>query len=637
MATQVRNCLIDGLDRHRAGDRAAAADRYLAALEIHRPAADAWHLLGVAALEIGLERAVRPLLLASALVPSSGIYLTNLAHGLFRARQAGRALPVAMRARRLAPDHLEARMAEGMAAMALGKAIQASAAFRAVLDGQPDNLAARTNLSVALQALGKVSAALEHAQRSLKGQPDQAAALSAAAACLILLGRSTEAVALQAAAERTSPEAPAVGSNMLFTLAYDETQTSASVAAATKDWAGRHAAGIPASAPVAKNRPGPLRVGYLSQDFRDHPVGRNTLPVIAAHDPKAVSAFVYSLRPQDDIWSAMALKVGGAGRYRDCSGMTDAQVAGCIAADDLDILVTLAGHTAYGLPLVAAHRPAPLQVWWHDLQPSGMSAVDYRISDPVLTGDGIAAEAGDEAPVLLPTFYCHEVPEEEGAVAPLPMLRTGYPVFGSLNNPAKLSEGCLSLWRQVMEAVPDAHLMVKYKRYFQDPGIIDRIKTALGPASERLIVLAADDDRTRHLDVWNRIDVALDPFPFNGSTTSFEALWMGVPVVTLRGDRFVSRVGASLLTELGQPDWIAETPGDYVAVARHLLADPSRLSEIRVGLRDRIRRSALMDPIRHARWMEAAYRIMAARARAGQAPTAITAEMLRETAHADDR
>jgi len=629
---KVRALLTDGLGRHRTGDRSGGAARYLEAATLAPAVSDSWHLLGVAALELGLEAAARPLSLATALTPASGVFLTTLAHAQFRARRPDRALPLAMRARKLAPDHVEARMAEGMAAMALGRAVQASAAFRAVLDAQPANIAARTNLAVALQALGKVSAALEQAQVSLSRAPDQPAALAAAATGYILLGRPQEAISLFETARQTSPDAVAIGSNILFTLAYDETQTAATVAEAARAWGRRHAPASVPAAPIPADHGGPLRVGYLSQDFRDHPVGRNTLPVIAAHDPAKVAPHLYALKVQDDAWSQAAWS---AGVFRDCSGLDDDRLDALIRADSLDVLVVIAGHTAHGRPLAAARRPAPVQVWWHDLQPSGLASVDYRIGDAVLTGVGADREAGDEAAVLLPCFYCHEVPREPVDPVPPPCLRAGYPVFGSLNNPAKLSDGCLALWRDILEAVPTAHLMVKYKRYFQDPGIQARVREALGPAGSRLVVLAADDDRERHLDVWNRIDIALDPFPFNGSTTSFEALWMGVPVVSLRGDRFVSRVGASLLTALGREDWIAETPGDYVRIVRDLLGDPDGLARIRRDLRQDLVASDLMAPRRHAGWLEAAYAVMVGRARRGAVATDIPAAELTGASDAD--
>lgn len=611
----VSQTLNQAVADHRAGNRAAAVKGYLAVTKVFPGAPDGWHLIGVACLELNQARAERVLNLAVALMPEAGVFWASLGHAQLRARQPARALAAANLSLWLSPDHLEGRVVEGLAAMQVNDPIRASTAFRRLLDANPDNLSARTNLAAVLQAMGNPSAALDHAERVLQVAPDNGVALAALGASLAMLGRADEAVALYQRAERLSTDQSAqIGSNTLFVLAYSPRETASSIASAAQMWGRRYGlGGVPAQPRDLGRRP--IRVGYLSQDLRAHPVGQNTLPVITAHDEAKVTPYFYSLKDAED---PVARAVKTLPTYRGCSAMDDASIVDAIKADGIDILVTLAGHTAGGRPRIASFAPAPLQVWWHDLQPSGLEQVAYRFSDPVLTGIGSAREVSHEAPILLPTFYCHDIPENEVEAEFRKINTPGHVVFGSLNNPAKLSDETLACWAQILERLPDAKLLVKYKRTFTDKSVRARLEKALGPMASQLQVLGGEDDRARHLAVWNRVDVALDPFPFNGSTTSFEALWMGVPFVSLRGDRFISRVGASLLTALDLTELIAETPEAYVRNAVDLALDLARLRLLKESLRGRLRASSLMQPDLHARWMERAYRIMMDRALAGE-------------------
>jgi len=283
-----------------------------------------------------------------------------------------------------------------------------------------------------------------------------------------------------------------------------------------------------------------------------------------------------------------------------------------VRADRIDILVLLAGHTGANRPQICALRPAPIQVNMFGLATMGMTAVDYWLSDAIVHPPD-STERSTEALMRLPSWYLHQPPTDAPDVGPPPSARAGFVTFGSCNNPAKLTAEVIRTWVAVMTAVPGSKLLLKYLGFFGDEAMRDRFKTMFarhGIDAERLIFVGEEAPRASHLGVLNRVDVALDPFPFNGCTTTFEALWMGVPAITIAGRRFIGRIGTSFLTLVGLPDLIAADTGDYVAKAAALAADSARLALLRSGLRARIAASPLCDAPVHARAVEAAYRRM---------------------------
>ena len=296
-----------------------------------------------------------------------------------------------------------------------------------------------------------------------------------------------------------------------------------------------------------------LRVGYVSADFRQHPVASFLEPLLTAHDRERVEIFCYAeVRKPDDVthrFQAMA------DHWRFTVGMPDEAVAAQVMADGIDILVDLAGHTGGNRLRVFAHRPAPVQVTWLGYPHStGLTTIDYRIVDAITdpTGD-VVRSAGEKLVRLADTFICYSSPANAPSPRSPPSIESGIVTFGSFNNPTKYSSATVDAWANLLTRVPAARLLLKglpftdattrssYLNRFSERGI----------EPERITLLGRTPERTRHLEHYHQIDIALDPFPYNGTTTTCEALWMGVPVVALRGDRHSGRVGASLLTSVG--------------------------------------------------------------------------------------
>jgi predicted O-linked N-acetylglucosamine transferase (SPINDLY family) len=362
---------------------------------------------------------------------------------------------------------------------------------------------------------------------------------------------------------------------------------------------------FPAPAPTRtpKQR---LTLAYLSSDFRDHPVGRSLEPVIAAHDRSRFRLGLYVQHHHPDETTRRF--VSSADYARDVSQLDDEAAARLMRDDGVDILVVLAGRYDRNRPGVAAHRAAPVQVSLHDPATSGIEAMDYLIADPVLAPRG-GGERFVERVVRLPRFV---VQAPLSAVPPTRVSGPG-PVFGCCNAPAKLSHETLALWARLLARLPESRLVLKSKNLFASRVLSERVRAffaAQGIGAEQLELRAAVEPLDRHLANYADVDIALDPFPFNGSTASFEALWMGVPVVTRRGTRMAGRWTTSMLEAIDLADLVAAGEDAYVAIAAGLAADRARLQALRGSLRPRLQASPLMDGRRRARQLERLYRAM---------------------------
>jgi len=295
--------------------------------------------------------------------------------------------------------------------------------------------------------------------------------------------------------------------------------------------------------------------------------------------------------------------------------------------DGLDILVVLAGRFDDNRPLLALHHAAPVQVSMHDPATSGLAEMDYLIADRNLVPRG-AAEKFTERVVCLPTFFLHPSLADADPPGEPPCVRGGQITFGSFNNPAKINLEVVALWVRVLREVPESRLILKYMGAFAAAGLRARYLELFrrhGITEERVIISRdGPEGRLSHLARYAQVDIALDTHPFSGSTTTFEALWMGVPVVTLEGDRMVSRWSAAMLRKVGLSHLVADNESGYVAIARGLAADPAGLARLRAELRDRVARSPLCDERARVRQLERVYRFLhkAGTAREGGSPVA---------------
>ncbi len=353
-----------------------------------------------------------------------------------------------------------------------------------------------------------------------------------------------------------------------------------------------------------------IRVAYITSDFRSHPVARNMLPILANHDHLQFEIHAYADIEKVDEITVECQKLVDV--WHDTHGLSDQEIARIIAQDGIQIAVILAGKFDNNRPQLCLYGAAPVHVSFHDASTSGLDKMDYMITDITMSPRD-TPEWYSERLVRLPTFYLHPPIAGVSEVSPLPMRKNGFISFGSCNNPAKLSPEIFKLWSAVLLAVPRSRLVLKFFARFKEPDVCDYCLQGFakyGVDASRLQFFSEDDAVGDHLSIYEHIDIALDPFPFNGSTTTFESLWMGVPVVTLAGDTMVSRWGASMLRRIGHSELIAHSEEEYVRIASNLAENIDIIEKLRVSLREEVRFSPLCDARRRTRHIERTYHYM---------------------------
>ena len=510
------------------------------------------------------------------------------------------------------PNNPESHYNLGLVFATLGRVAEAEASYRRGLALKPNSVDGHNNLGVLLESVGRYEEAEASYRQAIAIAPRVPHLHNNLGVLFKESGRLAEALAAHRHAVALDPRLPAGRSNLLYTLNYDETVSPEAIHAEHVAW-GKDAMRIPIAGNRFANAPDParrLRIGYVSGDFRHHSVAFFFGPLLDAHDRGAVEVFLYANDARADAVTAR-LKAR-ADHWVQIDQLSDEFAAARIREDQIDVLVDLSGHTSQNRMALFARKPAPIAVSWLGYpNTTGLPAIDHRFTDAVADPPGAADRLHTERLVrLAPAFLCYRAPEDAGPVTPLPALAAGHVTFGSFNNVAKLSPATIALWARLLREVPDARLLLKASQ-FKDRGTRDRIAAAFaaaGIAAERLTVLPPQTATVDHLAAYGRVDVALDPLPYNGTATTCEALWMGVPVVTLRGDRHAARVGASILTAVGLENLIAQTPDEYVATAAKLARERDALAALRVNLRERLRASPLCDGAGFARAVEGAYR-----------------------------
>jgi protein O-GlcNAc transferase len=512
-------------------------------------------------------------------------------------------------AARVRPDQALAYNNLGNALLELGQSEAAEATLRQALRLAPNYAEAAYNLGIALWKRGRPEDAAASYRQALRLKPDYAEAHLNLGNCLRDQGQLDDAIAAYRAAIALKPDAANFYSSLILTLSYHPGYDLRAVREEARCWNRRHAEPLEKEIRPHPNRPEPerrLRVGYLSPDFRDHLDACLTVPLLANHDHRQFEIFAYAKVAQTDIPSATLR--GKVDVCRSIEGLSDPRVADLVRSDQIDILVDLKMHTADNRLLVFARKPAPVQVAWLGYPgTTGLSTIDYRLTDPYLDPPGLFDDFYSEESHRLPdTFWCYDPMTDHPPVNALPALETGAITFGCLNNFCKINDGCLSLWTGVLRAVPGSRLLL-----LAPPGSArDRVLARLGRdgiVGER-VLFAEKRPRPEYLKLFHQVDLCLDPLPYNGHTTSLDAFWMGVPTLTLLGTTVVGRAGWSQLCNLDLKDLAAETPEQYVAIVARLAGDLPRLQELRGTLRRRMERSPLMDGPRFARNVELAYR-----------------------------
>ncbi|MGA2231992.1 MAG: tetratricopeptide repeat protein, partial [Tepidisphaeraceae bacterium] len=589
-------------------DEAIASFR--AALEQRRDFAPLYNNLGTAlSAARQLDEAEAILRKALELKPDFAQAWYNLGNALRAKNEFAKAVEAYLRAVALKPDMVEAHINLGHVLHATGSFKEAAAAYLAAMTVRPDCADAYTNAGATLQKMGKVDEAISLLRRAIQLKPDFHIAYCNLGNLLKDSGNLDEALACYRRAIELRRGDAITHSNLAYAVHFHPDYDGPAILRENLRWNVIHAHPLAKEIRPHENDRSPqrrLRVGYVSPDFRDHCQALFTIPLLSRHDHAQLEVFCYANIARPD---AVTERIKGyADVWRPTTGLNDQQVAEVVRADEIDILVDLTMHMSYGRPLLFARKPAPVQVVWLAYPgTTGMSAMDYRLTDPHL--DPLEDPPGDrdcwysEESVRLPdSFWCYDPLTSEPAVNELPALLNGRVTFGCLNNFCKVSDRTLALWGRVMAAVGNSRMVMLCPPGGHRSRVLDKMGEG-GIASER-IEFVEFQSRKRYLEVYHRIDLGLDTFPYNGHTTSLDSYWMGVPVVSAIGVTAVGRAGWSQLSNLNLRELAGETGEDFVRIAVELAKDLPRLGELRRTMRERIERSPLMDAGRFARGME---------------------------------
>jgi protein O-GlcNAc transferase len=471
------------------------------------------------------------------------------------------------------------------------------------------------NLAQAIHDNGNLEEAITYYQKALQIDPSIANAYYSLGKALKEIGALEDAVACYRKALQIDPNHVYAYNNILLLMNYSSHYDAQTIFSEHLRFARQITEPLcPRFFRYANDRSPSrrLRIGYVSPDFRRHSVNYFIMPVLASHRHERYELFCYSdvLIP-DHVTERLQ---GHADHWRTIADMQDHEVAELVLQDGIDILVDLAGHTGNNRMLLFARKPAPVQVSWLGYpNTTGLSTIDYRIVDPYTDPQGLTDPFYTEKLLRLPeSFLCYLPDENSPDVGPLPAIASGHITFGSFNIFTKVTEEVLALWSDVLKKIPHAHIVLKTKS-FADKQIRERVMKTFeqnGIHSERVELLGHEEHFLKHLSLYNRIDIGLDTFPYNGTTTTCEAMWMGLPVITLAGNKHASRVGVSLLSNVGLTDLIAKTRDEYVDIAVNLAADTRRLQKLRENLRIMMGNSPLTDTKRFTENVENSYRYM---------------------------
>lgn len=625
-----------------AGELDAARDLLERALQLDPYNAPALNMLGgITAADGDIDAAMKLVRRAIAVQPSNGKFHLSLGRLLGSQKHFDEAVASYRAATRLEPNlrewrlELEALLVEagqmdeaasaysssglpdarayfdlGDALLASGRPKEAEKVFMQSTILAPESGGVYMYLAIARQSQGRPGDAEAPARRATEVAPDMPQGWFVLGTVLAKQTKHVEAVAHYRRAISLLPDYQAAWDCLLFSMHYCDEFSPREVFEAHLTW-GKLFPEVP-PLPVWPGHLAPghrLRVGYLSADYFQHPVAHFLEPLLKAHNRARFEVFCYHVGASEDAMTARLKSYPE--NWRRLQGISDDDLEKVLRHDQIDVLVELSGHTeGHRLPLLA-RRVAPIQVTYLGYpNTTGLGTIDYRITDARADPPGESDALHVETLVRLPeTFLCYSPPTGGPDIRTPPSRRDGHITFGSFNNFVKVSATTVALWARILAAVPGSKILIK-ARWLQDPSLrallAARFQEA-GIEDSRLRIIGPNPGHHAHMQVYDQVDIALDTFPYHGTTTTLEALWMNVPVITLAGHQHASRVGVSILSSLGLSELIARTQEDYIAIATDLAGDPHRLDTYARSLRARLQASPLTDGPRFTRHLEKAY------------------------------
>jgi protein O-GlcNAc transferase len=610
--TTISEVLAIALQHHKSGQLEPAEQIYRQILQVEPNHADVIHLLGLVAYQVGKhEIAAESIERAIQLNGTEPAFHCNLGEVYRAMHRISEAIACYCRALELKPDYAEAYNNLGNALNDQRKLQDAVACYHRCLELKPDYAEAYNNLGNALKDQRKLQDAVACYHRSLELKPDYAEAYNNLGNALRDQGNVDEAVACYRQTLHLNSTLTATHSNLLYTLHYRTGVTLAVLAEAHTEYDRQHAQPIHDATITYKNVRDPnrrLRLGFVSPDLGSHPVGYFLVRFLENLSKEQYDTTCYSSRVIKD---GMTDRLQAAAtQWRDVIGMSDERLAEQIRVDCIDILVDLSGHTADNRLLVFARKAVPIQITWIGYEgTTGLSTMDYLVADRYVVPQESKQFYREQVLQMPDGYLCYDPPTVGPPVGPLPALQNRYVTFGSFNDLAKITPEVVAVWADILRQIPTAHLLLK-SRGLEDQGVKERYRDLFagqGVEAQRLEFLPASV-YAEYLATYQQVDVALDPFPFSGSATTCEALWMGVPVITCPGETFASRHSLSHLSNVGLTETIAHDLDEYVELAVALAGNLPRLAAIRARLREQMAAAPLCDGPRFAKNLTALLR-----------------------------
>ncbi|MDO8264226.1 MAG: tetratricopeptide repeat protein [Gallionella sp.] len=597
-----------GLALQELGQLEVAMACYRRALEIKPDLAEAHSNLGSALQKLGeFENALASYRRAVNFKPDFAEAHSNLGFALQNIGQFEGAIASYRRALEIKPDYAEAHSNLGGALETLGQIDRAVECYRKALEIKPDLAEAHLNLGCALQGIRQYEGAVASFRQALEFKPDFAEAHSNLGAILRDLGQLDGAEACYRRALEIKPDLHQARSDLLFVLHYTASHTPSYSLGQAREFgrivAGK--AGARFSTWRCTDQPERLRVGLVSGDLRIHSVGHFLEGMLSHINPDRIELIAYPTHYKEDELTARIRPYFSA--WKPLFGKNDEAAAHLIHADGVHVLLDISGHTGHNRLPMFAWKPATVQVTWLGLPATtGVAEMDYVLGDPYAIPTEFESHFSEAVWRMPESCLCLAVPASPVKVAPLPALSAGYVTFGSFNYLTKMTDEVVAVWARVLKSVPNSRLLLKTKQ-LSDQVVCEKTRqrfVSCGIAPDRLLLGGTLASRDDHLAEYNKVDIALDTFPYPGVTTSVEALWMGIPVLSLQGDRFLSRTAGSISHNAGLPDWIAADEDDYVAKAVAFASNLKHLAALRAGLRQQVTASPLFDAPRFARNFE---------------------------------
>lgn len=554
------------------------------------------------------ERSVPILRQGLELAQDNPALLLHLGHALARLQDRPAAIQAYESLLTLKPDHSEALLALGNLYAETLQYSLALAHYEKLLTLEPDNPHARLALGDLYFRSMQYHRAKACYLQTCSRYPEFVPALNRLGMILQFFNSTEAGLAYFKTAMELAPEDVGGYSGYLMSSLYLAGDSSA-----TGEVAQRFGAMLSkmAEAPPpfdrARDMPATLRIGFVSPDLRGHPVGYFLESLLSHMDKHRFTLIAYpTVHKHDELTERLK---GLFSHWHPIGSLSDEQACQRIRQDGVHILFDLSGHTDHHRLTLFARRPAAIQVTWLGYSATtGVEQMDYILGDPQVTPQTEAAQYTEKIWQLPESYVCFDARHAALPVNPLPALDKGFLTFGSLNNLPKMNTAVVALWSRILHALPTARLYLKTKA-LSDESLQELTRqrfAAQGITAERLILEGFKSSRTHHLAAYHQVDIALDPFPYNGTTTTVEALWMGVPVLSMKGRRFVSHVGESLLQHSGLSHWIAKDPDDYLHKAIALASDFTALSQLREQMRGRLVQTPVFDAPRFARHFQQA-------------------------------